>query len=265
MEISASGSQASDLVIESEEVHYPVEAFPRLAAAEASHWWFRSRNRILIWAFGKYAPNCRDFLEIGCGTGFVLEGVSKAFPSLRLSGAEFYEEALSFAKQRVPMARFKRVDATKMDEHEEYDCIGAFDVVEHIEDDTAVLINLRRALRPGGTLMLTVPQHSWLWSIVDEHSGHFRRYTRDELLKKLKLAGLSVAYVSSFVSLLVPLMWLNRRRPKDQQTFDLQAEFKIPRWLNFILETIMRIEVYLIRAGFKFPVGGSLLVVARKP
>jgi hypothetical protein len=100
---------------------------------------------------------------------------------------------------------------------------------------------------------------------VVEHSGHFRRYTRDELLKKLKLAGLSVAYVSSFVSLLVPLMWLNRRRPKDQQTFDLQAEFKIPRWLNFILETIMRIEVYLIRAGFKFPVGGSLLVVARKP
>jgi len=245
-------------------IYYPSEVFPGLAAAEATHWWFRARNKILKWAFSKFAGNCRDFLEIGCGTGFVLEGFSHAFPQLRLSGSEYFEEGLSFAKQRVPSADFRQIDATKMDDFELYDCIGAFDVIEHIEEDVVVLQNIHRALRSGGYLMLTVPQHRWLWSIVDEHSHHCRRYTRKDLVEKIRHAHFEPVFVSSFVSLLVPLMWLNRRKTELKADFDLLAEFHIPRWLNASLEWVMGIEFFLMRIGVRFPIGGSLLVVARK-
>ena len=120
-------------------VYYPSEVFFRLVVAEASHWWFRSRNRILNWTFSRFSRNCRGFLEIGCGTGFVLEGFSGAFPQLRLFGSEYFEEGRVFAKQRVPSASFRKLDATKMDDLEAYDCIGALDVIEHIEEDVVVL------------------------------------------------------------------------------------------------------------------------------
>jgi SAM-dependent methyltransferase len=247
-----------------ETVHYPPEVFARLAAAEATHWWFRSRNAILLWAFSKYVQNCSSFLEIGCGTGFVLEGLNRAFPGLTLSGSEFFEEGLAFAKKRVPSADFRKLDATKMDDLETYDCIGAFDVIEHIEDDSVVLQNMHRALRPGGYIMLTVPQHRWLWSIVDEHSHHWRRYTREELVSKVTRARFETVYVSSFVSLLTPLMWLNRKKARFKQDFDVLAEFDIPRWLNAALESVIRLEVLMIKAGIRFPIGGSLVVIARK-
>jgi SAM-dependent methyltransferase len=248
----------------SETVHYPPGVFTRLAAAEATHWWFRARNSILLWAFSKYVRGCSTFLEIGCGTGFVLEGLSREFPQLTLSGSEFFEDGLAVATRRVPTADFRKLDATKMDDVERYDCIGAFDVIEHIEDDEAVLLNLHRALRPGGFVMLTVPQHRWLWSIVDEHAQHWRRYSRRELLHKLEKAQFKPIYVSSFVSLLTPLMWLNRRKARDTQDFDIFAEFNIPRLLNVALESAMRFEILLLKMGVRFPIGGSLLVIAKK-
>lgn len=150
-----------------------------------------------------------------------------------------------------------------MDDKECFDVIGAFDVLEHIDEDEKVLANLTHAIVPGGVLLITVPQHRWLWSAMDEYACHVRRYTRDELVSKVGRAGMEVEYVSSFVSLLLPLMWLSRLRVK-QATVDPMSEFKIPSWLNAGLEAVMRVEGHLLRAGVRFPFGGSLLLVARK-
>ena len=65
--------------------------------------------------------------------------------------------------------------------------IGAFDVLEHIADDELVLSQMHQAVRKGGGIILTVPQHSFLWSEIDEYSRHVRRYSVSEL--KLKLSG----------------------------------------------------------------------------
>ncbi|CAK17989.1 putative SAM-dependent methyltransferase [Pseudomonas entomophila L48] len=217
----------------------------------------------MLWALAKKVKPFNSLLEIGCGTGYVLEGISRAWPQIELHGSEYYEEGLEHARKRIPNAQLKQLDATRMQEVERYDIVGAFDVIEHIEQDETVLRNLTRALRPGGSLVVTVPQHRWLWSQVDEYACHVRRYSRAELVEKAQRAGLQVSYVSSFVSLLVPLMWLSRKRANKQH--DPMGEFNIPRWLNQSLEMLMRLELGLIKAGVRFPIGGSLLMVATKP
>jgi len=144
-----------------------------------------------------------------------------------------------------------------------YDIIGAFDVIEHIYDDTTALLNMAKAIRPGGRIILTVPQHPWLWSMADQFSYHQRRYSRTEISRKLKDVGCEVTYATSFVSLLVPLMLIYRSLTPEH-SYDPMSEFTISPFLNLILNTIMNIEIILVKAGVSFLVGGSLLVIARK-
>jgi SAM-dependent methyltransferase len=242
---------------------FPSSSYGQLAQAESGHWWFRVRNRVVLWALTKKVKPFNSLLEIGCGTGYVLEGISRTWPKIELYGSEYFEEGLEHARKRVPTAQLRQLDATLLDEVDRYDVVGAFDVIEHIEQDETVLRNLARAIRPGGSLVLTVPQHRWLWSQVDEYACHVRRYSRAELVAKVQQAGLQVSYASSFVSLLVPLMWVSRKRTSKQH--DPMTEFNIPRWLNYTLQTVMQFELLLLKTGVRFPIGGSLLLIATKP
>jgi SAM-dependent methyltransferase len=238
-------------------------AFEQLAKAEPHHWWFRSRNKLLLWALKSKVGSFASLLEIGCGTGYVLEGISKAFPAAELHAAEYFEEGLVFARQRVGKASFRVLDATNMNDKDCYDVIGAFDVIEHIEQDEKVLMNLANALTSQGSLIVTVPQHQWLWSQVDEQVCHVRRYSRRQLIEKIQRTGLTIHYVTSFVSFLVPIMWIVRKKPRSG-SYDAMGEFQIPRFFNFFLEWIMQTELLLTKLGVRFPVGGSLLVIAKK-
>jgi len=242
---------------------FPPSSFDKLAKMESGHWWFRSRNRILLWVLKKYVVRFENFMEVGCGTGFVIQAVQEHYPQAVLHGSDYFEESLVHARKRMPSINFTQQDARKIDEEDLYDVIGAFDVIEHINKDELVLSNLSHALKSRGTLLVTVPQHRWLWSVVDEHACHVRRYTRSELVSKVTQSGLTVEYVTSFVSLLVPLMWLSRLRTKIIQTKSID-EFHISSWLNRLLEIIMFIELGLIKIGIKLPFGGSLLLLASK-
>ena len=244
------------------------EYFGELAQLEADNWWFRARNALIIWAMDRYLPDCRDFLEIGCGTGFVLSGIRSASPSIELSGSEIFSAGLAFAAKRVPSAQFSQMDARHIPFREAFDAIGAFDVVEHIDDDEAVFAEVGKALRPGGSLLITVPQHPSLWSPQDEHAHHARRYTAAELARKVETAGFEVIRMTSFVSLLLPMMFASRfrmRRGPAGEAFDAMDELRQPRAVNMALEAVMKIERTLIRRGLSLPAGGSLLLVARKP
>jgi len=205
-----------------------------------------------------------NFLEVGCGTGFVISSIATAFPELELEASEYFEEGLVFARQRQPQCRFRQLDATAMAEQDAYDCIGSFDVIEHIDADETVLSNFHRALRPGGFLLLTVPQHPWLWSAADDYAHHKRRYTVQELRRKILHAGFRIEYCTSFVSLLLPLMALQRLSTRSQN-YNPDDEFKISPLLNAALYLVMQLELILLRLGLRFPAGGSLLLLARKP
>jgi SAM-dependent methyltransferase len=241
---------------------YPVERVDRIAAAQAGHFWFESRNRLLIWAFRRFFPGAGDFLEIGCGSGFVLQAFRRAFPSLRLTGTDYLQPALDIAVARVADARFIRGEAQHVAPPVPVDVVGAFDVLEHIEDDLAALQRMVAIVRPGGGVMITVPQHRWLWSATDERACHVRRYRRGELVERVTAAGLRVEYVTSFVSLLLPLMAASRWRARSVAG---ESELQVSAHVNGILTAIQSVERRLIESGVRFPAGGSLLLVARKP
>ena len=243
---------------------FKAEYFRELAGWEASHFWFRNRNRLLVWAMGAYFPAARRFLEIGCGTGFVLGGLQQAFGKLELAGGELFLEGLSFARSRLSGVPLYQMDAVRVPFEEEFDTVGAFDVLEHIEEDEVVLRQMRRAVKPGGGLLLTVPQHPWLWSAEDSRACHQRRYTRQELVQKVESAGFKVRRVTSFVALLLPLLWASRRRPHPGGKDSSNAEFRVGLALNCALETVLRLETSFIRRGVDFPAGGSLLLAAQR-
>lgn len=243
---------------------FPEQAFDYLARVERRHWWFRARNKIIIWTLGKRVGSIQTFLEVGCGTGYVISGIAKAFGTLHLEASEYFEDGLIFAKERLPQCLFRQLDATAMSDVNAYDCIGSFDVIEHIEADESVLSNFKRALRPGGHLILTVPQHPWLWSAADDYAHHVRRYTKSELCRKVIGAGFRIDYCTSFVSLLLPLMALQRLSSRNQN-YNPDEEFKISPFLNAGLYLVMHLELALLRLGLRFPLGGSLLLLAHKP
>ena len=246
------------------EAPFPQSTFRYLAEAESRHWWFWSRNRDIFWILRSRVRGITNFLEVGCGTGFVISSIATAFPALELEASEYFEDGPVFARQRLPQCRFRQLDSTAMAEQDAYDCIGSFDVIEHIDADETVLSNFHQALRPGGFLLLTVPQHPWLWSTVDDYAHHERRYTTQELRRKVLHAGFRIEYCTSFVTLLLPLMALHRRSSRNQN-YNPDNEFKISPLLNAALYLVMLLKLAILRLGLRFPAGGSLLLLARKP
>jgi SAM-dependent methyltransferase len=245
---------------------FRAEYFAGLAELEASNFWFRARNDLIVWAMRAYYADCPSFLEIGCGTGFVLSAVRAAYPAIELSGSEIFSAGLAFAATRVPTARLYQMDARNIPFQGEFGVIGAFDVLEHIDEDEAVLAEVWKALQPGGGLLMSVPQHKALWSQQDVAAHHVRRYAARGLRRKVEAAGFDVVRMTSFVSLVLPMLVLSRIGKRDQgaEGFDALDALRLPPLVNAGLGAIMGIERGLIRRGLSFPAGGSLLVVARK-
>lgn len=243
--------------------------FQLMVKVEPTHFWFVSRNHILSDVLRRHVSAPARVLEIGCGTGFVLSGLGSVYPGASLSASDIYIEGLGYAAHRMPEAFLFQMDARHIPFREEFDLIGAFDVLEHIEDDEAVLAQMFQACKPGGNVALTVPQHRWLWSRMDDFAHHKRRYTRGELVQKMERAGFRVEYATSFISLLLPLMLAARllRKPAGNKMEDQMdaAGLSIGKLTNAVLGKVMAIERQLIRLGLRLPLGGSLLVVASKP
>jgi SAM-dependent methyltransferase len=242
--------------------------FAELAPLEERNFWFRVRNRLIIWALRTYCSSFHSMLEIGCGTGYVLSGIADAFPKTDLHGSEIFTAGLEFAASRQPSADFMQMDARHIPYLEEFDVVGAFDVLEHIQEDDRVLAEIFQALVPGGMMLLTVPQHAWLWSAVDDYACHVQRYSARSLHDKVRAAGFEIVRSTSFVSSLLPMMYASRllkRAPiKETERVDEVAELNIAPWLNSALEKMLAIDFALIRSGIDLPLGGSRLVVAKK-
>ena len=240
--------------------------FARLVAAEDASFWFRGRNALLVDTLRAEFPTARSFLEVGCGNGYVLAAVACARPAIAVAGSDLSAAALEHARRRLPDARLLRADARAPAFEGEFDVAGAFDVIEHVADDEAVLAALRRAVRPGGGVIVTVPQHRWLWSETDRYSGHQRRYQRRELAAKLERAGLRLRWTSSFVTLLLPLMAASRAwQALSRKPYDPGRELHVAGRLDGLLEQAIRLEARAIERGMRLPAGGSLLAVAERP
>lgn len=245
---------------------FKADYFAELARLEGEHFWFRSRNELIVWALEKYCANFESFFEIGCGTGYVLTGISRHFRNVKLHGSEIFVSGLEFAASRLPSVKLMQMDAREIPFEIEFDVIGAFDVLEHIEEDDKVLAQMHGALKDRGFIVLTVPQHAWLWSPTDDYACHVRRYSGSDLRRKIERAGFRVIRSSSFVTLLLPAMMASRffQRISSSADSDATSELKIAPWINSVFYRMLRIEQGLIKRGVDLPVGGSRLVVAEK-
>jgi SAM-dependent methyltransferase len=241
------------------------ESFELLATMEQSSFWFRSRNDLIAWAVMEYFSRAESLLEVGCGTGFVLAGLRHRFPSVHFVGGELFDAGLAVSRRRLPGIPLLQMDARHIPFAAEFDVVAAFDVLEHIDEDEEVIRQLRQATKPGGGVIITVPQHARLWSAVDDFSRHRRRYTRQELVHKLESAGLSVVRTTSFVTLLLPALLASRLLHRRDREFDPETEFRMAARTDAALERIMGLERRLIRRGASLPVGGSLLAIAARP
>ena len=126
-------------------------------------------------------------------------------------------------------------------------------MIEHIADDEGVLRGMRAATRTGGGTIIAVPQHPWLWS-------RERRYRRGELEAKLRRNGFEVLFSSSFTALLLPLMAASRLIGRDSKTDDdVIGEFRV----NAMFIAILQAEIRMTLAGWRWPAGGSRIVVGR--
>ncbi len=253
-----------------ENKNFQTEGFDILYKVEENNFWFRSRNNIITHLFKKHlgTDKIKDILEIGCGTGFVLKGLSQ-FKNYNLTGGEIYLEGLKFARKRLNDVDFIQLDASKMPFTDKYDAVGAFDVLEHIDDDELVIENVFKSLKDGGKFFLSVPQYMFMWSLADEIAYHKRRYSKKELLKKVSNAGFEIEYVGSFVTILFPLMYVSRMMQKSTNDKDKievtdYHEFEISDSVNKIFEKFMKIDEMFIKSGISLPFGGSLILVAGK-
>lgn len=241
--------------------------FDELAQNEAGHFWFEPRNRLLTGLAAKFCPGASRYLEIGCGTGFVLRAMADARFWSRVVGSELHPVGLAHAMRRLDSrAEFIQMDARQIPAREAFDLIGAFDVLEHIFEDEAVMREVYAALVPGGGFIAAVPQHPALWSQADVVAHHVRRYCRGELERKLQSAGFEIMFSTSYASVVLPLMALSRlrrRRPAPDENAVIH-ELSVPAALNAILRWVLNFEVGLSLGGWAWRIGGSRVVVARR-
>ena len=234
-----------------------------LSAAVDTHFWLRYRTRLIVWALDRYARDARRGLDLGCGAGAMIGTLRRARPGLVLDGADISLAAFKVAARALPGARLMQIDAADAPFVATYDVVGLFDVLEHIDDDVAVLAGARWMLAPGGHLILTVPRHPFLWSHLDTQVHHRRRYRAAELKAKVRAAGFEVRAVIGYGALLLPLAYLARFAYRNARGLD--PVLRLPPLLNTVLNGIERLERALIRAGVRFPFGDSFMVVAVNP
>ena len=212
---------------------------------------------------GVIVQKARSFLEVGCGPGFVLAGLREVLPQARLVASEIYSARPALCGRGACRRRLNssRPIAWRCRTISEFDAVGAFDVIEHIDREADAIAEMRRALKPGGVIFLTVPQHPWLWSRVDEIDDHKRRYRRGELSARLRDSGFSVLCDTSFMFFLLPAMMAQRLVANRGSTYYPDVEYALPRPVDWLFERAAGLERHAIELGIRFPAGGSRVVV----
>jgi 2-polyprenyl-3-methyl-5-hydroxy-6-metoxy-1,4-benzoquinol methylase len=256
---------------------YTAEQFAPLFAAEDGHFWFHSRNLCIAAALRSLPdfPAIRDVLEVGCGNGIVLAELQRLFPAGRVTGMDLFEEGLKFARQRFSGTLIQG-DVFTHDFGQPFDLIGAFDVIEHLDDDAKILRRFWQQLKPGGHLIVTVPAHMSLWSYFDEVAHHRRRYTSGELTRKLAAAGFTVDHTTQFMAALFPPMWIKRKllgeraeklsvASAQQRQAAVESDLKINPLVNQLFKMLLWPEAFFISHRLHLPLGTSLLAIATRP
>lgn len=235
------------------------EEYRRLFEHEDRYWWFVGRRRLAARLL-RQESGAGDVLDLGCGTGALLAELVDSVAT----GVDRFPEALAFCQERGLTRLVRGVGERLPCRDGTFDAIVGLDVLEHIEDDAAALAECLRVLRPGGTLVLSVPAFRWLWGPHDVALMHFRRYSRAGLVARLREAGFDVRRATYSVFALFPLVVLFRVWDRASRRGPEVRLPRVPAWLNALLVRLLECEAaWLSRRGL--PWGSSVVALARKP
>ncbi len=232
---------------------------------EGSHWWFVGRRAILDSFLGSIVEKIRiphstlRILDVGCGTGANIEMLSQYGEA---EGVDVSDDALEFCRRKGLKVQ-KGLAETLPYADESFDLTTALDVVEHLDDDIAGLKEMFRVTKRGGYSLIFVPAFMWLWGVQDDISNHRIRYTKSQIVERLKTAGYEIeratyANWTFFAPILGgrTIMKLTGIKPESENNITING-------LNGIFGKLFGAERFWLR-NFNFPFGVSIVVVARK-
>ncbi len=223
--------------------------FEFAALAEA-----RNYRRAIVTEF---APFLRGhILEVGAGIGQTSEEILALAEVDRLTGLEPDPRFHAQFRERLPHVRLLGGTTADLEPGEPFDSAVMVNVLEHIEDDEDELGRLREILAAsGGALCLLVPARQEIYSRLDAHFGHFRRYSRSGLRKKLEASGFEIRHISYF-NFVGYFAWALRFRLLGSMSFDID---QVRLFDRRIFPHMHWLESRICRP----PIGQSVIAVAR--
>lgn len=233
-----------------------------MSANEDTFWWYVARRKIIKKVITGLKLPTAKILEIGSGTGGNV-GILSSLGDY--TGIEKEQLAIELARQkRQGTAFIKGSIPEKLDDIDErFDLIALLDVIEHIEDDLSTLQKAKEKLEPGGSIVLTVPAHKYLWSYHDVTHHHFRRYSKKDMQKLAQQAGMKVSYMSYYNFFLYPLVLLTRFIVKAFKLKRTTDDVPTGNYTNAFLKAVFGSEARLL-PRFRLPIGVSLIIVLKK-
>jgi SAM-dependent methyltransferase len=230
---------------------------------EDSHWWFVGR-RLILESFLKEIVQRLEIqnpkiLDVGCGTGANLEMLAQFGES---EGVDVSDDALEFCKAKGLKAHKGLAEKLPF-EDASFDLVTALDVVEHLDNDVEGLREMNRVLKKDGRALMFVPAFMFLWGVQDDVSHHRIRYTKKQIIGRVKDAGFEIeratyANITFFAPILVgrAVMKLTGIKPESENNITIGA-------LNGFLGKLFGAERLWLK-NFNFPFGVSIVIVARK-
>ncbi len=246
----------------------PMQAseFEAMAAVEDRHWWFRGKREIVTHLLRK-AGVTGKILDAGCGTGGNLPALMEFGEAV---GVEKDPVALEFARRKHggQVVQGEMTALPFLDS--EFDGIITTDVLEHVPDDRKSLSELVRVLKPGGTLLLTVPAHPFMWTGHDVVLGHARRYTIESFRallatsRDVDIENVSYMNCAAFPAAAVQ-RWRRARREHAVGKPDLTSDTAdVPSAaVNELAFGLFAAERWVL-PHFSLPFGVSIVAVLRK-
>ena len=197
-------------------------------------------------------------LNAGCGSG-EMNILLTQNSSWQVDAIDVDDEAIRISNQLKTENHLDNLQVFKTsiedfrEQNNKYDVIVSNDVLEHIEDDVAAMKKLATLLKPNGMLCISVPALQWLFGYHDEQLGHYRRYNKRNLTRKLD-QFFQIKKSRYFAGCLIPIAllyscWLRKSYPVGKQG----KESLITKTLKLLLTTEAKIAL---------PIGTSLLVMA---
>ena len=199
-------------------------------------------------------------LEIGCGVG---GNVGLLSQSGQYRGIDMHKPAIDYCSEKYPQFEFQctRVEDIPQEfNSNKFDSIYLLDVLEHIDDQVAILKSAQNYLTPSGKILVTVPAFEFLWSPHDDFVHHVRRYTKAGLKKVLEDSGYRVERISYFNSILFPLALIQRlgmRLLNRKLSTHLSTP---PTVVNWLFKVTFAQEAWILKRT-NLPVGLSIIAV----